>query len=168
MSKFKIRFLIILVVVTLAFPLFADEGLWPFNMIPRDYLKAKYGFDATPEWLKHVQLASVRVGGGSASFISPDGLVLTNHHIGQGAIQNLSTKERDLMKTGFYARTRAEELKCPGLEFSVLQDIEDVTALVQGAEKPGMSAADAGAGRDKVIAGLEKDIVDKTGLRARS
>jgi hypothetical protein len=165
MSKLRARLFILVIVLSLAFPLLADEGLWPFNMAPRDYLKAKYNFDATPEWLKHIQLSSVRVGGGSASFISPDGLVLTNHHVGQGAIQNLSTKERDLMKTGFYARTRSEELKCPGLEFSVLQDIEDVTALVQGAEKPGMSAAEAGEARDKVIAGLEKDVADKTGLR---
>lgn len=165
MNKFKTRFLIILVIVTLAFPLLADEGLWPFNMIPKDYLKAKYGFDATPEWLKHLQLASLRPGGASASFISPDGLVLTNHHVGQGAIQNLSTKDRDLMKTGFYAATRAEELKCPGMEFLVLQGIDDVTDTVRAAERPGMSAAEAGEARDKVIAGLEKENSEKTGLR---
>ncbi len=165
MNKFKTRFLIILVIVTLAFPLLADEGLWPFNMIPKDYLKAKYGFDATPEWLKHLQLASLRPGGASASFISPDGLVLTNHHVGQGAIQNLSTKDRDLMKTGFYAPTRAEELKCPGMEFLVLQGIDDVTDAVRAADRPGMSAAEAGEARDKVIAGLEKENSEKTGLR---
>jgi hypothetical protein len=165
MSKLRARLFILVIILSLAFPLLADEGLWPFNMVPRDQLKAKYGFEASPELLKHLQLSSLRLGGASASFISPDGLVLTNHHVGQGAVQNLSTKERDLMKTGFYARTRAEELKCPGMEFSVLQDIEDVTALVQGAEKPGMSAAEAGEARDKVIAGLEKDVADKTGLR---
>ena len=155
----RIRFIsawaVLALLIGLILPIRADEGLWPFNMVPRDQLKAKYDFEASPELLKHLQLSSLRLGGASASFISPDGLVLTNHHVGQGAVQNLSTKERDLMKTGFYARTRAEELKCPGMEFSVLQDIEDVTALVQGAEKPGMSAAEAGEARDKVIAGLE-------------
>jgi len=165
MNKFKARVLILILVLGMAFPLLADEGLWPFNMIPRDYLKAKYNFEATPEWVKHLQLSSLRLGGASASFISPEGLVLTNHHVGQGAVQNLSTKDRDLMKTGFYARTRAEELKCPGMEFSILQEIEDVTARVQAAEKPGMTAAEAGEARDKVIAGLEKDVADKTGLR---
>ncbi len=156
-----------LIILALSFPLLADEGLWPFNMVPRAYLKAKYGFDATPEWLNHLQLASLKPGGASASFVSPEGLVLTNHHVGQGAIQNLSTKDRDLMKTGFYARTRAEELKCPGMEFLVLQGIEDVTAAVRAAEKPGMTAAEAGEARDKVIAGLEKEWGEKTGLRCQ-
>jgi len=163
--KHRAKILSLVLVLGLAFPLLADEGLWPFNMLPKDYLKAKFKFEASPEWVKHLQLSSVRVGGGSASFVSPEGLVLTNHHVGRGAIQNLSSKERDLMKTGFYARTRAEELKCPGVEYLVLQEIEDVTALVQGAEKPGMSAAEASEARDKVIAGLEKDVADTTGLR---
>jgi hypothetical protein len=165
MNKLKARVLILIIVLGMAFPLLADEGLWPFNMIPREYLKTKHNFEATPEWVKHLQLSSLRLGGASASFISPEGLVLTNHHVGQGAVQNLSTKDRDLMKTGFYARTRAEELKCPGMEFSILQEIEDVTARVQASEKPGMTAAEAGEARDKVIAGLEKDVADKTGLR---
>jgi hypothetical protein len=165
MKKLCVRCLAALFVLTLFVPLLADEGLWPFNMVPKDSLKAKYGFEATPEWVKHLELACLRTGGGSASFVSPDGLVLTNHHIGQGAIQNLSTKDRDLMKTGFYARTQAEELKCPGMEFLVLQGIDDVTGAVRAAEKPGMSAADAGQARDKAIAALEKENSDRTGLR---
>jgi hypothetical protein len=165
MSKHRAKTLVLVLVLGLALPLLADEGLWPFNMVPTDYLKAKYGFEATPEWVKHLQLACVRPGGASASFVSPDGLVLTNHHVGQRAIQNLSTKDRDLMKTGFYAPTRAGELRCPGLEFRVLQGIEDVTAAVQAAEKPGLSAAQAGEARDRVIAALEKEATEKTGLR---
>ena len=165
MIKLKTRILILVLLIGLAFPLLADEGLWPFNMVPKDYLKAKYGFEATPEWLKHLQLSSLRPGGASASFVSPDGLVLTNHHVAQGAIQNLSTKERDLMKSGFYAPTRADELKCPAMEFLVLQGIEDVTDTVQAAEKPGMKAPEAGEARDKVIAGLEKENSEKTGWR---
>ena len=101
----KIAWLLILLLVGLV-PLFPDEGLWLFNMPPTELLKAKYKFTAEPEWLLHLQLASIRLGGASASFISADGLVLTNHHVGSGAIQNLSTKDRDLMKTGFYARAR--------------------------------------------------------------
>jgi hypothetical protein len=140
--------------------------MWLFNMPPSSLLKAKYNFNVTAEWLKHVQLASVRFGGASGSFVSPDGLVLTNHHVGQGAIQNLSTKDRDLMKTGFYARTRAEELKAPGLELMVLQEIEDVTTKVLDAEKSDMTAAQAAAAREKVIAALEKESSEKTGLRS--
>src|SRR5204862_292111 len=126
----------------------------------------KYNFTVTPDWLQHIQLASVRFGGASGSFVSPDGLVLTNHHVGQGAVQHLSTKDRDLMKTGFYARTRAEELKAPNMELSVLQDIEDVTAKVTGAVAPEMTPAQAALARDKAIAAIEKESTDKTGLRS--
>lgn len=135
----------------------ADEGMWLFNKPPKDILLKKYGFAATPEFMDRLRLASISFGGASGSFISPDGLVLTNHHVGQGAIQNLSTKDRDLMKTGFYARTRAEELKVPGMELRVLVGIEDVSDKVLGAEKPGMGPVEAAEARQKVIAGLEKD-----------
>ena len=108
----------------------ADEGFWPYNAVPKAAIKKAYGFDVTDEWLKHVQLSSVRFGGASGSFVSPDGLVMTNHHVGRGAVQQLSTPERDLIKNGFYAKTRAEELKVPAMELNVLQNIEDVTARV--------------------------------------
>ena len=151
--------------LVLAGSAFADEGLWLFNMPPSQILKDKYKFVVTPEWMDHLRLSSVRFGGGSGSFVSPEGLVLTNHHIGQDAIQQLSTQDRDMMKTGFYARTRAEELKVPGMEVSVLQSIEDVTARVRGAETPEMPAAEAAALRQKEIAALEKEESDRTGLR---
>ena len=102
-----------LLALALVLPVAADEGMWLFNMPPKDILLKKYGFTVTPELMEHLRLASISFGGASGSFVSPDGLVLTNHHVGRGAVQNLSTKDRDLMKTGFYARTRAEELKCP-------------------------------------------------------
>jgi len=165
MKHVKSRIFIFILFLSLFIPVSADEGMWLFNMPPVDILKAKYNFAITPEWLKHVQLASVRFGGASGSFVSPEGLVLTNHHVGQGAIQNLSTKDRDLMKTGFYAKTKAEELKCPGMELSVLQDIVDVTYQIAGAEKPGMTPAQAAEARDKVIAALEKQSSEQTGLR---
>jgi len=166
MRHLKAKIFSLILVLSLFIPIYADEGMWLFNMPPSSFLKAKYNFNVTAEWLKHVQLASVRFGGASGSFISPDGLVLTNHHVGQGAIQNLSTKDRDLMKTGFYARTRAEELKAPGLELMVLQEIEDITTKVLDAEKSDMTAAQAAAAKDKVIAALEKESSEKMGLRS--
>jgi hypothetical protein len=157
--------LTVLLALFLTFPSFADEGMWLFNMPPKDLLQKRYGFSMTREFLDHLRLASISFGGASGSFISPEGLVLTNHHVGQRALQNLSTSDRDLMKTGFYALTRADELKVPGMELRVLEDIQDVTALVTGAEKSGMSAVEAAEARQKAIPGLEKDTFDKTGLR---
>jgi len=156
---------LVLLALILAGSAFADEGMWLFNMPPAQLLKAKYGFEITPEWLEHVRLSSVRFGGASGSFVAPDGLVLTNHHVGRGAIQQLSNKDRDLMKTGFYARTRAEELKVPGMEVSVLQSLEDVTARVVSAEAAGMTAVQAAEARSRAIGTIEKEASEKTGLR---
>jgi hypothetical protein len=165
MRKSVRRWILVFAVLAFGAAAGADEGMWLFDRLPSPLLKAKYGFTMTDEWALHVMLASVRFGGASGSFVSPDGLVLTNHHVGQGALQNLSTKERDLMKTGFYARTRAEEPKCPGMELTVLQEIEDVTAKVREAEAADMTPAQAAAARDKVIAAVERDASEKTGLR---
>jgi hypothetical protein len=166
MKHLKARIFVLILVLSLFMPIFADEGMWLFNMAPLDILKTKYNFEATPDWLKHIQLASIRFGGASGSFVSPDGLVLTNHHVGQSAIRNLSSQDRDLMKTGFYARTKAEELKCPGMELAVLQEIVDVTSQITAAEKPGMTPAQAAEARDKVIAALEKQSSEQSGLRS--
>jgi hypothetical protein len=155
----------VLLAVLLVLPIFADEGMWLFNKPPKDILQKKYGFTMSQEFMDHLRLSSISFGGASGSFISPDGLVLTNHHVGQGALQNLSTKDRDLMKTGFYARMRGEELKVPGMELRVLQEMEDVTDKVLGAEKPAMTPAEAAAARGKVMAALEKETMEKTGLR---
>src|SRR6266511_6424650 len=120
-----------------------DEGMWPFNNVPREDIKQKYGFDVTDEWLRKVQLASVRFNnGGSGSFVSPNGLVLTNYHIVEEIVNDVSTPEKDLAKEGFVARTAAQEIKAPSLELNVLMSIEDVTARVNGAVKAGMSDAD--------------------------
>ena len=88
----------------------ADEGMWTYDNPPLKQWKEKYGFEPTKEWMERIRLASVKLGGGSAGFVSPNGLMATNHHIAASSIEKLSTKERDLMKTGFYARTLAEEL----------------------------------------------------------
>src|SRR5438874_450081 len=109
----------------------ADEGMWLYNQFPKQVLKAKYGFEPTDEWLKHVRLSSVRFNsGGSGSFVSSKGLVMTNHHVGADALAKLSTEGRDLVKSGYRAKTAAEELKCVDLELNVLQNIEDVTERV--------------------------------------
>src|SRR5512141_2319358 len=107
----------------------ADEGMWLYNAFPVAKVKAKYGFEPTQAWLDHAQRASVRFNnGGSGSFVSADGLAFTNHHVAQTCLAQLGTAEHDYMKTGFYAKTRAEEAKCPDLELNVLEGIEDVTA----------------------------------------
>ena len=165
MRKHLRRGILILAVLALGTAAGADEGLWLFDRLPSALLKARYGFTMTDDWALHVMSSSVRFGGASGSFVSPEGLVLTNHHVGQGALQSLSTKDRDLMKTGFYARTRAEELKCPGMELTVLQEIEDVTAKVRGAEAADMTPAQAAAARDAAVARLEREASEKTGLR---
>jgi len=160
-------FLFLLAFIWLLLPLSADEGMWPYNLVPKDYIAKKYNFKVTDEWLEHLRLASVRFGGASASFVSPDGLVLTNHHVGRGAIQNLSTAEKNLIKTGFYAKTREEELKCPGVELWVLQEIEDVTDKVFSSEKPGMNAQEVLAARQKAISEIQREASSKSGLRGQ-
>ncbi|HEY7543979.1 MAG TPA: S46 family peptidase [Blastocatellia bacterium] len=145
----------------------ADEGMWPFNNVPRAEIKRRYGFDVTDAWLKKVQLASVRFNnGGSGSFVSPDGLVMTNHHIASETLQKISTAEKDYLKEGFYARTRAEEIKSPDLELNVLVSIEDVTDRINAAVKQEMSPADAAAARRAEIAAIEKESRAATHLRS--
>jgi len=112
----------------MAFAAHADEGMWLFNQPPRQLLKERYQFDATDAWLDHLQKSSVRFNsGGSGSFVSEDGLLISNHHVGADALQKLSTKDKNYLRDGFYAKTQAGEVKCLDLELNVLQSIEDVT-----------------------------------------
>src|SRR5438270_680312 len=152
---------------TFQFTTRADEGMWPFNNVPRAEIKKKYGFDVTDEWLRKVQLASVRFNnGGSGSFVSPNGLVLTNYHIVEDFVTELSTPQKDYTKTGFLARTPVEEMKIPNLELNVLESIEDVTDRVNAAVKPGTSAAEALAARRAAIQAIESESTKASGLRS--
>ncbi len=144
-----------------------DEGMWPFNIVPRTDIKRKYKFDVTDDWLKRVQLASVRFNnGGSGSFVSPNGLVLTNYHIVEDVVGGLSTAEKDYAKGGFVAHSQTEELKAPGLELNVLQSIEDVTDRVNAAVKEESSAAEANTSRRAAISAIETESSNATGLRS--
>jgi hypothetical protein len=144
----------------------ADEGMWLFNCPPKKLLKERYNFDATDEWLLHLQRSSLRTNHGSASFVSPDGLVMTNHHVGAGSLQELSTKDRNLLDTGFYARTPGEELKCPASEFDMLVSIEDVTDRVNAAVGSAADSATAERQRRAAMNTIEKESFDATGLRS--
>ena len=145
----------------------ADEGMWLFTHPPKKELKQRYDFDPPESWYAHLQRAAVRFNvGGSAEFVSSDGLVLTNHHIGIDSLQKLSTKEKDYVANGFYAHTRDEELKCPGVELDVLMSIEDVTPRVKAAVCPGSSSAAAEEARRAAINAIEQESLEKTGLRS--
>jgi len=152
---------------TLYLTALADEGMWPFNNVPRAEIKKKYGFEVTDQWLDKVRLASVRFNnGGSGSFVSPNGLVLTNYHIVEDIVNEVSTPEKDLAKEGFLAKTRADEIKAPSLELNQLISIEDVTARVNGAVKPDTTDAEAFKARTAEIAKIEAESLKATGLRS--
>jgi hypothetical protein len=159
-------FAFVLVMIVSPLPLFADDGMWTFDNPPRKQWKERYNFEPSDAWLEHVRLASARVEGSSGSFVSPNGLLITNHHVASGQLQKLSTSERNLRRDGFYASTQAEELKCPDLEVTVLVSHEDVTARVQGAAKAGASDKEANEARNAQRAAIEKESTEKTGLRS--
>jgi hypothetical protein len=143
-----------------------DEGMWTFNNVPREDIKRKYGFDVTDDWLRKVQLASVRFPGGSGSFVSPNGLVLTNYHIVEDIVGELSSATKDYAKEGFVAHSQAEEMKAEGLSLDQLVSIEDVTARVTSAVKDGMSPVEANAARRAQMTAIETESNAATGLNS--
>src|SRR5438094_6558868 len=127
---------------------FSDEGMWLFNAPPLKQLKEKYQFEPTPQWLEHLQKASVRFNsGGSGSFVSANGLVITNHHVGADCLQKTGSAQHKSLRDGFYDKTQADEIKSTDLELNVLMSVEDVTAHVTRAVKPGMTSDQASSAR---------------------
>src|SRR5262245_5112102 len=157
-------------VCCLGVPLMAarsDEGMWLLNEPPRQLLKERHGFELTDAWLERARLASVRFNsGGAGGVVSGDGLIVTNHHIRGESLQKVSPPGKDYYKNGYYARARADELKCPDLELNVLREIVDVTERVNAAVTAEMKPAEAFAARRKVMADIEKESLDRTGLRS--
>ena len=145
----------------------AEEGMWTFDNPPLKQLAAKYNFHPSQEWLDHLRLSSVRLNdGGSGSFVSPNGLLLTNHHVARGQLQKNSTAEHDYIRDGFYAPTLDAEMKSPDLEVNVLVGMQDVTTRVQGAAKGIEDPAKAQKARDAETAAITKESKEKTGLRS--
>ena len=164
------RRLLAVALLVVALPLVghANEGFWPFNRIPRAAIKKELGVELTDRWIERVQQASVRFPGGSGSFVSPEGLVLTNHHVSLATLHKISTPARDYASQGFVAADRASEIKAPDLELLSLQSIEDVTAKVNAGVKPGMATMETLAARRAAIALIEKEAQTATGLQAET
>jgi len=145
----------------------SEEGMWTFDNPPLKQLAAKYNFHPSQAWLDHIRLSSVRLNdGGSGSFVSSDGLLLTNHHVARGQLQKNSSAEHDYLRDGFYATSPDQEMKSPDLEVNVLVGMQDVTARVQGAAKGIADDAKALKAREGEFAAITKESKDKTGLRS--
>lgn len=148
-------------------PLMADEGMWLFNAPPREQVRTRHGVDLDDAWLGRLMRSSVRFNsGGSGSFVSADGMVISNHHVGADAIHKLSTADKDLMVEGFLAAGLEEERPCLDLELNVLVSIEDVTEAVNAAVPEGTPPNEAFAARRRVMADIEAASLKETGLRS--
>jgi hypothetical protein len=165
--KLRADVLLVALFVAAAPAIHAEEGMWTFDNPPLKQLAAKYNFHPSQAWLDHLRLSSVRLNdGGSGSFVSPNGLLLTNHHVARFQLQKNTTAEHDYLRDGFYAATPEAEMKSPDLEINVLAGMEDVTARVQGAARGIRDEAKALKAREAEIAAIEKESKDKTGLRS--
>ncbi len=142
----KIVFVCLAFLVSCSFPAKADEGMWLLDNFPSDRVETLYGFRPDQKWLDRARLSAVRLAQGcSAAFVSSRGLVQTNHHCAEECLEQLSTSEKDLFTTGFYAKEEKDEAKCPDYELNQLVGIGDVTARVREAidGKEGANFTDA-------------------------
>jgi S1-C subfamily serine protease len=142
----------------------ADEGMWPFEMAPREKIQKDRGVAIDDAWLDHLRLASVRfVSGGSGSFVSPTGLVLTNHHVAADCIGKLGKSTADYMNEGFRAGVDGPELKCPEEALDLTVAMKDVTDRVKSARKEGMTDAQANDATKAAMADIEKECAAASG-----
>ena len=144
-----------LVLLLISLPAFSDGGMWTFHDFPEALVKRDHGVDITPAWLDRVRTATIRLSNCTASFVSPDGLILTNHHCSEACLDEHSTPTRNLIHGGFLARSREEELKCGTQIADVLMEMENVTAKVNAALQ-GLSDKDANTARKKTLTQLEQ------------
>jgi hypothetical protein len=146
----------------------ADEGMWPFNLYPVEQIEKKHGVKVTPELLERAMKSSVRFNnGGSGSFVSKDGLVMTNHHVASDCIAKLTAEPGapNYMEDGFVSKGRSDERQCPDLELNVLQKIEEVTSQVEAAAKDAPNDADKNKARKAEMSKIEKACADASGMR---
>ncbi|MDY7231142.1 S46 family peptidase [Hyalangium rubrum] len=157
--------LVVLAALLGAAPVLADEGMWTYNNFPSAKVKEKYGFEPSQAWLDKVRLSSARIAGGcSASFVSPNGLVMTNHHCARGCIEQLSTADKDYIANGFYAQAATDELKCPAMEMNQLSEIIDVTAQLNAATQ-GLTGKQYNDTLKAEMSKLEKDCATSDQVR---
>jgi Peptidase S46 len=152
--------------LVMAMSVHADEGMWVFNNLPLDHLKSRHGFEPPPGWAERLRSAAVRFNnGGSGSFVSADGLIMTNHHVGADTLAKLGTATKDYYRDGFFAHDYKEEAKAPDLELNALVAIEDVTERVNHEVTPELDDARAATLRRQAMAQIEKEATEKNGLR---
>jgi hypothetical protein len=141
--------------------------MWLFTAPPSGRLQRDHAMELAADWLLHLQRSAVRFNsGGSGAFVSAEGLVLTNHHVGADSLQKLGDETHNYLRDGYAAATRGDELKCPDLELNVLVSIEDVTHRVQQAVTPEMPPDRAFAARRAAMAAIERESLAATGLRS--
>jgi Peptidase S46 len=150
-----LRILVLMLAAAAASPAWADEGMWTFDNFPSDAVKQAYGAEITPAWLDHVRLSTVRLSNCTASFVSPDGLLLTNHHCVESCLGELSSKDKSLLDSGFIARERGAERRCATQIADVLVAVENITAVVAKAST-GAGDQAANDARKKALTALEQ------------
>jgi hypothetical protein len=142
----------------------AEEGMWTFDNLPLARMQARYGFAPDQAWLDRVRLSVLRFPGGSGSFVSRDGLVLTNHHVAHAWIERISDAAHDYVKDGFLAQDRTRELPVPGLEVRTLRAMVNVTADLAKAVPASATEAQAAQARKEALARLLQAEENRTGL----